>query len=113
VLSTIPNPAYFYQRSAYASNGKVYVTATSGKVYRIDELPFDRVPYLSIRVSQVELCWDSTATNTYQVQYKSSLTTNQWVNLDGLIPGNGSRQCLADYVPEGQPQRFYRLVITP
>jgi hypothetical protein len=113
VVATIPNPAYFYQRSAYASNGKVYVTATSGKVYRIDDLPFDRVPYLSIRVSQVELCWDSTPTNTYQVQYKSSLTTNQWVNLDGLIPGNGSRQCLADYVPEGQPQRFYRLVITP
>lgn len=44
VLSTINNPAYFYQRSAYASNGKVYVTATSGRVYRIDGLPFDRQP---------------------------------------------------------------------
>ena len=113
VISTITNPAYFYQRSAYASNGKVYVTATSGRVYRIDDLPFDRVPYLSIRVLQVELCWDSTPTDIYQVQYRSTLTTNQWVNLDGAIAGDGSRQCITDSVSPVDLQRFYRLVITP
>jgi len=113
VDSTINNPAYFQQRSAYPSNGKVYVTATTGKVYWIDGLPFDRQPLLSIRVSQVELCWDSTPTNTYQLQYSSLLTTNQWVNLGAPTAGDGSRQCTNDFVPQNQPQRFYRIVVTP
>src|SRR5262245_20248589 len=36
---------------------------------------------LSIRCSQVELCCPSRTNRTYQVQYKSALTTNNWVNL--------------------------------
>ena len=34
-LATITNPATFNQRSVYANNGNVYVTATTGKIYRI------------------------------------------------------------------------------
>ena len=36
VACVVSNPATFSQRSAYTSNGKVYVTATTGKVYRMD-----------------------------------------------------------------------------
>lgn len=90
--------------------------ALGGGGIQFDLLTFTTVrpePVLSIRVSQVELCWESTPTNTYQVQFRSSLTTNQWVNLGGLVQGNGSRQCLPDYVPEGEPHRFYRLLVAP
>ena len=44
VISNIANPTNFYQRSVYANNGKIYVTATSGRVYRIDNLPFSDAP---------------------------------------------------------------------
>jgi len=33
---------------------------------------------LDIRVSQIELCWNTMTTNWYQLQYKSSLTSNRW-----------------------------------
>ena len=45
VAATIPNPGYLGERSVYANNGKIYVTATpsvaggSGNIYRIDGLP--------------------------------------------------------------------------
>jgi len=41
VATTISNPASFGERSAYANNGTVYVTATTGNIYRIDHLPFE------------------------------------------------------------------------
>jgi hypothetical protein len=117
--AVIANPAYFAQRSVYANNGKVYVTAATGtnyyprvgNIYRIDGLPF--TPSLSIRVSQVELCWDTDANTWYQLQFRSSLTTNQWVPFfTNWLSGDGSRFCTNDIVPAGQAQRFYQVVVT-
>lgn len=71
------------------------------------------LPLLDIRVSQVELCWQ-TATNTwYQLQYRSTLTTNQWTPLTGTwMTGDGTRYCTNDTVLVGQPQRFYQVGAT-
>jgi hypothetical protein len=71
------------------------------------------LPRLEIRVSQVELCWQ-TATNTwYQLQFRSTLTTNQWTALTGgWVAGDGTRYCTTDAVPVGSPQRFYQLSLT-
>ena len=66
----------------------------------------------TIRASQVEVCWNSQANLTYQVQYRSDLTTNLWTSLVGCVPGNGSLKCINDPVVVGQPQRFYRVVQT-
>jgi hypothetical protein len=66
----------------------------------------------SIRVSQVEVCWNSTSNLTYQVQYRSDLTTNQWTSLVGCVRSTGSASCITDPVVAGQPQRFYRVVQT-
>jgi hypothetical protein len=66
----------------------------------------------SIRVSQVEVCWNSTSNLTYQVQYRSDLTTNQWTSLVGCVRSMGSASCITDPVVAGQPQRFYRVVQT-
>lgn len=39
IWDTINNPSSFVQRSVYTDDGKIYVTATTGKVYRIDNIP--------------------------------------------------------------------------
>jgi hypothetical protein len=69
------------------------------------------LPTLSIRVSQVELCWDTILNRTYQLQYRSDLTANIWTDLGTQISGTGARVCVQDPVPVGQPQRFYRVVL--
>jgi len=67
---------------------------------------------LSIRVSEVEVCWESASNATYRVEYRSSLTTNNWVSLRECVPTGGMRTCIKDEVLFDQPQRFYRVVLT-
>lgn len=67
---------------------------------------------VTIRTSQVEVCWNSESNLTYQVQYRSDLTTNLWTSLVGCVRSTGSKSCLLDPVVVGQPQRFYRVVQT-
>jgi hypothetical protein len=67
---------------------------------------------LSIRVSQVELCWPTISNVTYQLQYREALSTNGWLPLGGPLPGNGSRFCTNDVVLPDQPRRFYQLSVT-
>ena len=68
----------------------------------------------SIRVSQVEICWNSLTNRFYSVQYRSELTTNQWTD---LLPTNilavATQTCIYDNIPPDQPQRFYRVVELP
>jgi hypothetical protein len=68
------------------------------------------VPTASIRVSQVEVCWSTATNQVYQVQYRSTLTTNNWLNLSGPRSGDGTTNCVTDDVLPGQPQRFYRVI---
>lgn len=70
-------------------------------------------PTLEIRVSQVELCWDSSVGVSYQLQYRSDLTTNFWVPVfTNYLRGNGGVLCTNDVVWPDQPRAFYRLVTT-
>jgi hypothetical protein len=68
---------------------------------------------LSIRLSQVELCWPSTSNTLYQVQYRSDLTTNIWTDLGAPVQGSGSTNCIYDAILLGEPRRFYRFVTIP
>lgn len=70
-------------------------------------------PVVSIRVSEVELCWESVTNKAYQVQYRSALTTNLWTNWGAPIQGSGMRNCIKDPVPVGEPRRFFRVVAVP
>ena len=64
-----------------------------------------------IRTSEVEISWLSKTNRAYQVQYRSTLTTNNWVDLLSTnLPGTGASLSVPDHVPLGQPQRFYRVV---
>ena len=67
---------------------------------------------VTIRASQVEVCWNSQSNLTYQVQYRSDLTPNLWTSLGGCIRSTNSMSCIADPIVVGQPQRFYRVVLT-
>ena len=75
-------------------------------------LTFDP-PVSTIRVSEVEICWPSFLGRAYQVDYRSSLTSNTWTHLGNPILGNGSTNCISDKVPPGEPRRFYRVFDAP
>ena len=66
-------------------------------------------PHASIRVSEVEICWESQSNKLYEVDYRSDLTTSLWAPLATNVLGNGMTMCISDRVAPGQPQRFYRL----
>ncbi len=71
------------------------------------------LPRLDIRLSQVELCWQTATNAWYQLQYRSTLTTNQWTPLTGVwVVGDGTRYCTTDAIILGTPQRFYQLSVT-
>jgi hypothetical protein len=71
------------------------------------------MPVAAIRASEVEICWSTAAARTYLVQYRSSLTTNEWADLAPPIAGNGSTICITDKALRGQPQRYYRVLALP
>jgi len=72
-----------------------------------------RVPSLSIRVSEVELCWNTASNQTCQVQYSSDLTTNLWTDLGAPVQGGRIPHCIQDKVIAGDGKRLYRVVLLP
>jgi len=78
----------------------------SGSV--VAQVDLQRGIQLTIQVSSVDLCWNSPTNFIYQLQYRSALTTNNWVNFGAPIPGNGTNTCVTDSV-QGSEKRFYRV----
>ena len=64
------------------------------------------------QVGQVQVCWNNDSSRTYQVQYRSDLTTNVWTSLVDCVRDTGFAICIYDPIVVGQPQRFYRVVLT-
>ena len=79
---------------------------------QVTQFTFEPPPLVTLRASQVEVCWNSISNLTYQVQYRSDLTTNVWTSLVDCVRSVGSTSCIFDPVLLGQPQRFYRAVVT-
>jgi hypothetical protein len=79
---------------------------------QVTQFTFEPPPLVTIRASQVEVCWNSISNLTYQVQYRSDLTTNLWTSLGGCIRSTNSTSCISDPIVVGQPQRFYRVLLT-
>lgn len=57
----------------------------------------------------VEIAWPTQTTNFYQIQWRSLLNTNDWLNLGGLIQGTGSTNYYFDST-RGVDKRFYRVL---
>ena len=92
-------------------------TATTG--YELASLPtqftFEPPILVTIRASQagqVQVCWNNNSNRTYQVQYRSDLTTNVWTSLVDCVRDTGFVNCIYDPVVVGPAQRFYRVVLT-
>ena len=79
---------------------------------QVTQFTFEPPPRVTIRASQVEVCWNSISNLTYQVQYRSDLTTNLWTSLGGCIRSTNSTSCIYDPVVVGEPKRFYRVLLT-
>ena len=79
---------------------------------QVTQFTFEPPPRVTLRASQVEVCWNSISNLTYQVQYRSDLTTNLWTSLVDCVRSVGSTSCIFDPVVVGQPQRFYRVSLT-
>lgn len=78
----------------------------------LDAVQVFESPLATIRASQVEVCWNSQSNVTYQVQYRSDLTTNLWTSLVNCVRSTNSTTCIYDSIVVGQPSRFYRVVLT-
>lgn len=77
--------------------------------FTVNPLP----PEVRIRVSEVETCWQSSLGQWYRLEYRSSLTTNNWLPVTSWLPGTGGELCVKDSVPKtGESQRYYRVVST-
>jgi hypothetical protein len=87
-------------------------TAAFVAAAQVIQFTFEPPPLVTIRASQVAVCWNSISNLTYQVQYRSDLTTNLWTSLAGCIRSTNSTTCVYDSIVVGQPQRFYRVVLT-
>jgi hypothetical protein len=79
---------------------------------QVIQFAFEPPPKVTIRASQVEVCWNSISNLTYQVQYRSDLTTNLWTSLVDCVRSTNATSCVYDPIVVGQPQRFYRVVQT-
>ena len=77
----------------------------------VHQLTFAAPALAAIRTSQMEVGWNSQSNLTYQVQYRSTLTTNLWTSLVDCIRSTNSMTYIYDPVVTGQPQRFYRVVL--
>jgi hypothetical protein len=90
-------------------------TAPTGDfgIPQVTQFTFEPPPPVTIRTSQVEVRWNSIANLTYQVQYRSDLTTNLWAPLGDDIRSTGATSSIHDSVVAGQPQKFYRVVLLP
>jgi hypothetical protein len=89
-------------------------TATTGDFTtpQVTQFTFELPPRVTIRTSQVEVCWNSKPDLSYQVQYCSDLTANLWTSLANCIRTTNSTSCVYDPIIVGQPQRFYRVILS-
>jgi hypothetical protein len=97
---------------ALASFGSATATSGDFATPQVTQFIFEAPPLVTIRTSQVEVCWNSQSNLTYQVQYRSDLTANLWTSLVNCIRSTNSTSCVYDPIVVGQPQRFYRVILT-
>jgi hypothetical protein len=89
-------------------------TAASGFFSEVPvaQLTFESAPRLTIRTSQVELCWESVSNATYRVEWQSDSTQNSWTPLVNCIRSSGPITCIQDSLSPGASRRWYRAIRT-
>lgn len=103
-LETLVDPSLPFDGPGRAVNGNFVLTELQVNQVSIDCCG----PVLSVHVADIQVCWTSRTNEIYQVQYRSELTTNMWVDLGVQILGNGTTNCIIDSVL-GEPRGVYRV----
>lgn len=102
--------------SGAATNATIEIRDDSvswGDDLALDDLAFELRGFeLTIRCSEVQVCWQTVSNILYQVEYRSDLTTNIWTALGAPILGTGTNQCIFDKILD-EPRRFYRVQALP
>jgi hypothetical protein len=89
-------------------------SASTAAGTHIDGVVVKRLPLRSqIRVSEIEVSWESVDQKSYQIQYRSDLATNGWLDFGSPVLGNGTTNTVKAIVPVGEHQRFYRVMTVP
>lgn len=69
-------------------------------------------PLLSIRVSEIEICWNTQPDQNYILEYKTSLMDGQWLPYNtNFIVGDGNPFCVKDIVSIMDSNKVYRLLV--
>ena len=76
-------------------------------IYAIAEIVQGEATTVSI-IKAVEIGWPTQTTNRYQIEWSSSLDTNDWFSLGPEIQGTGSTNYYFDST-RGADKRFYRV----
>lgn len=86
-------------------------TATSGQFYEapVLRLTFEPAPAITIRTSQIEVCWTSVPDATYRVEWRTDVSPADWTPLVECVRSAGDTTCIQDSVAPGAAPRFYRV----
>jgi uncharacterized delta-60 repeat protein len=57
--------------------------------------------------------WNAVNGFSYQVQYKTNLTSRNWMNLGSSVTATNSTRSASDTIPPGAAARFYRVALLP
>ena len=116
---TLTTVHFFYDNDGYGlselvrgNDGSFYCTSGGGAGYgailRITIGPVFKA--ITLTNSTLTLTWSTDAGSTYQLQYKSQLNSDNWLNLGSPILAAGWTLSATDSVAN-DPQRFYRVVV--
>jgi len=117
---------YYFGSSGFVqgSDGNFYGTTASGgtnydgSVFKLTlplSPPPNQISGVQLAGTNAVITIPSIAGETYQLQYRSSMTTGSWSNVPGVSITNsiGSLLTLTNFAGANQPQGFYRFAITP
>jgi uncharacterized repeat protein (TIGR03803 family) len=99
-------------------DGNFYGTAAAGGAYSNGVIFRVSVPLppviqsLAATTGLVTLTWSAVATQSYQVQYKSSLAQTNWTDLGATLTAASGALQATDLAPS-EPQRWYRILALP
>jgi uncharacterized repeat protein (TIGR03803 family) len=84
----------------------------SGTVFRVSFPAPPVIQVVGLNGSTLTLSWNSTAWQTYQIQYQTNLGQTNWINLGSVITATNKTATASDGMSPDQ-QRFYRVVLLP
>ncbi len=87
--------------------------ADAGVIFRLSvplPLAFQKITQTG---GSMTLTWSAAAGQIYQLQYKTSLSSTNWINLGDAVTASNSTVAASDPIVPGPAQRFYRVVQLP